>query len=201
MNIPVIQDFVDVIPENIPGLPPKWDIYFTIELIPGAKLVSKAPYRMSVSELTELKMQLQEFLDKGYIRPSVSPWGFSVLFVIKKDDTLRLCIDYKQLNKLTIKNKYPLPWIDDLFDQVKGATIFFKIDLWSGYHLIQVKEEEICKTAFKTCYGHYEFVVIPFGLTNAPTTFMILMHDIFHPFLDKFVFIFIDDILIYSRML
>eukprot|EP00253_Pinus_taeda_P010631 PITA_10631 len=198
-NIPVIQEFADVFPEEIPGLPPRRDIDFTIELVPGAAPVSRAPYRMSVPELTELKMQLQELLEKNYIRPSVSPWGAPVLFVKKKDDTLRMCIDYRQLNKLTIKNKYPLPRIDELFDQVKGATVFSKIDLRSGYHQIRIKDEDIAKTAFRTRYGHYEFVVLPFGLTNAPATFMCLMNGIFHPYLDQFVLIFIDDILIYSR--
>eukprot|EP00253_Pinus_taeda_P018243 PITA_18243 len=198
-NIPVIQEFTDVFPEEIPGLPPKRNIDFTIELVPGAAPVSRAPYRMSVPELTELKMQLQELLDKNYIRPSVSPWGAPVLFVKKKDGTFRMCIDYRQLNKLTIKNKYPLPRIDELFDQVKGATVFSKIDLRSGYHQIRIKEEDIAKTAFRTRYGHYEFVVLPFGLTNAPATFMCLMNSIFHQYLDRFVLIFIDDILVYSR--
>eukprot|EP00253_Pinus_taeda_P014522 PITA_14522 len=198
-NIPVVQEFADVFPEEVPGLPPKRDVDFTIELIPGAAPVSRAPYRMSAPELTELKMQLQELLDKNYIRPSVSPWGAPVLFVKKKDGTFRMCIDYRQLNKLTIKNKYPLPRIDELFDQVKGETLFSKIDLRSGYHQIRIKEEDITKTAFRTRYGHYEFVVLPFGLTNAPATFMCLMNSVFHKFLDKFVLIFIDDILIYSR--
>eukprot|EP00253_Pinus_taeda_P017694 PITA_17694 len=198
-SIPIIQEFTDVFPEEIPRLPPRRNIDFTIELVPGAAPVSRAPYRMSIPELTKLKMQLQELLDKEYIRPSVSPWGAPVLFVKKKDGTLRMCIDYRQLNKLTIKNKYPLPRIDELFDQVKGATVFSKIDLRSGYHQIRIKDEDIAKTAFRTRYGHYEFVVLPFGLTNAPATFMCLMNSIFHPYLDQFVLIFIDDILIYSR--
>eukprot|EP00253_Pinus_taeda_P013560 PITA_13560 len=198
-NIPVIQEFTDVFPEEIPGLPSRRNIDFTIELVPGAAPVSRAPYRMSVPELTELKMQLQELLEKNYIRPSVSPWGAPVLFVKKKDGTLRMCIDYRQLNKLTIKNKYPLPRIDELFDQVKGAKVFSKIDLRSGYHQIRIRDEDIAKTAFRTRYGHYEFVVLPFGLTNAPATFMCLMNGIFHPYLDQFMLIFIDDILIYSR--
>eukprot|EP00253_Pinus_taeda_P018663 PITA_18663 len=188
-----------VFPEEIPGLPPRRNIDFTIELVPGAAVVSRAPYRMSVPELTELKMQLQELLDKNYIHPSVSPWGAPVLFVKKKDGTFRICIDYRQLNMLTIKNKYPLPRIDELFDQVKGATVFSKIDLRSGYHQIQIKEEDIAKTTFRIRYGHYEFVVLPFGLTNAPATFMCLMNSIFHHYLDRFVLIFIDDILVYSR--
>eukprot|EP00253_Pinus_taeda_P001681 PITA_01681 len=184
---------------QIPGLPPKRNLDFTIELAPRAAPVSRAPYWMSVPELTELKMQLQELLEKKYIRPSISPWGAPVLFVRKKDGTLRMCIDYRQLNKLTIKNKYPLPRIDELFDQAKGATIFSKIDLRSRYHQIRIKYEDIAKTAFRNRYGHYEFVVLPFGLTNAPATFMCLMNSVFHQYLDKFVLIFIDDILIYSR--
>ena len=161
--------------------------------------MSRAPYRMSILELTELKMQLQELLEKGYIRPSVSPWGAPVLFVKKKDGTMWICMDHRQLNKLTVKNKYPLPRIDDLFDQVKGGTVFSKIDLRSGYHQIWITDEDICKTTFRTKYAHYEFVVLPFGLTNAPMTFMRLMHGIFHHFLNKFVLIFIDDILCQTR--
>jgi hypothetical protein len=144
-------------------------------------------------------MQLQELLDKEYIRPSVSPWGAPVLFVKNKNGTLRLCIDYRQLNKVTIKNKYPLPRINDLFDQVGGAKIFSKLDLRSGYHQVRIKDQDINKTTFQTRYRHYEFVVIPFGLTNAPTTFMCLMNNIFIQYLDKFVVAFIDDILVYSK--
>ena len=144
-------------------------------------------------------MQLQELLDKGYIRPSVSPWGAPVLFVKNKDGTFRMCIDYRQLNKLTIKNRYPLPRIDDIFDQVRGASVFSKIDLRTGYHQLRIKEEDISKTAFRTRYGHYEFVVLPFGLTNSPTTFMCLMNSVLNKYLDKFVLVFIDDILVYSK--
>ncbi|KAL0559353.1 hypothetical protein IC582_003962 [Cucumis melo] len=153
---------------------------------------------MAPIELKELKVQLQELVDKGYIRPSVSPWGAPVLFVKKKDGTLRLCIDYKQLNKVTIRNKYPLPHIDDLFDQLKGATLFSKINLRSRYHQLKVRESDIPKTAFRTRYGHYEFRVMPFGLTNARAVFMDLMNRIFHQYLDQFVIVFIDDILVYS---
>ena len=152
-NIPIVQEFEDVFPEEMLGLPQKRDIKFTIKLIPRAALVSRTPYRMSVPELIELNMQLQGFMDKGYIWPSVSPWGALVLFLKKKDGTMRMCMDYQQLNKLTVNNKYPLQRIDDLFDQVKGAIVFSKIDLWSGYHQIWIKEED--KTTFHTKYGNY----------------------------------------------
>ncbi|KAL5578044.1 hypothetical protein UlMin_019743 [Ulmus minor] len=150
-------------------------------------------------ELRELQVQLQELLDKGFIRPSYSPWGAPVLFVKKKDGTLRMCVDYRELNKVTVKNKYPLPRIDDLFDQLKGASVFSKIDLRSGYHQLKIKESDVPKSAFRTRYGHYEFLVMPFGLTNAPAAFMDLMNRVFRAYLDKFVIVFIDDILIYSR--
>ncbi|WRX07613.1 Reverse transcriptase domain - like 1 [Theobroma cacao] len=154
---------------------------------------------MAPTELKELKLQLQELVDKGFIRPSTSPWGAPILFVKKKDSTLRLYIDYRQLNRMTIKNKYPLPRIDDLFDQLQGATVFSKVDLRSGYHQLRIKEQDVPKTAFRTRYGHYEFLVMPFELTNAPAAFMDLMNKVFHPYLDKFFIVFIDDILVYSR--
>ena len=137
-------------------------------------------------------------MDRGFIRPSTSPWGTPVLFAKKNDKTLRLCIDYRQLNRVTIKNLYPLPRIDDLFDQLRGARVYSKIDLRIGYHYLRVREVDIPKTAFKTRYGHFEFIVMPFGLTNAPTTFMNLVHRVFQPYLDQFVVVFVDDILIFS---
>ena len=167
-----MQQFQDVFPADISELPPQSKVDFSIELVLGAAPASKAHYNMSTLELVELKLQLKEMLDKGYIRPSVSPWGAPVLFVKKKGGTLRLCIDYMQLNKVTIKNRYPLLRIDDLFDQLKGATMFSKSDLRSVYHQVHTKEEDIYKTTFRTRYGNYEFVVVPFDLTNAPTTFM-----------------------------
>ncbi|XP_073060027.1 uncharacterized protein [Primulina eburnea] len=197
-EILVVQEFPDVFPEELPSELPNREVEFEINLVPNATPISIAPYRMAPAELKELKEQLQELLDKKQIRPSASPWRALVLFVKKKDGSMRLCIDYRELNKITIKNKYPLPRIDDLFDQLKGATVFSKLDLRSGYHQLKVKSDDIPKTAFRTRYGHYEFTVMPFGLTNAAAVFMDLMKRVFKPFLDKFVVVFIDDILVYS---
>ncbi|GJV34245.1 putative reverse transcriptase domain-containing protein [Tanacetum coccineum] len=149
--------------------------------------------------MKELSEQLQELLEKGFIRPSSSSWGALVLFVKKKDGSFRMCIDYRELNKLTIKNRYLLPRIDDLLEQLQGSIVYSKIDLWSGYHQLRIREEDIPITAFRTRYGHYEFRVMPFGLTNAPVVFMDLMNRVCKPYLDKFVIVFIDDILIYSK--
>jgi hypothetical protein len=190
-----LEDFEDVFKE-VPGLPPKRDIDFSINLIHGAAPVSKTPYRMSTPKLKELQMQLEEILKKGYICPSVSPWGAPVMFVKKKYGTLRFFINFRQLNKVTIKNKYPLQRIDDLFDQFKDARIFSKIDLSLGYHWVRIKEECISKTAFRTRYGHYEFTVVPFGLSNAPTIFMCLVNGVFCEYLDKFLILFLDEILV-----
>ena len=197
-KVPVVNEFYDVFPEDLPGLPPDREIEFEIELAPGTEPISIAPYRMAPAELKELKMQMEELLSKGFVKTSTSSWGAPVLFVKKKDGSLRLCIDYRQLNKVTIRNQYPLPRIDDLFDQLQGAKVFSKIDLRSGYHQLKVRREDVPKTAFKTRYGHYEFLVMPFGLTNAPAAFMDLMNRVFGPYLDKFVIVFIDDILVYS---
>jgi hypothetical protein len=154
---------------------------------------------MTVPKLCELQIQLKELLDLGLIRPSVSPWGVPVIFVKKKDGSLRLCIDYRDLNRATVKNRYPMPRIDDRFDQMKGAAVFSKIDLRSGYHQLRIKEGDIPETTFRTRFEHYEFVVVPFGLTNAPTVFMSLMNDVFQKYLDRFVQVFLDDILIYYK--
>ncbi|GJU48936.1 putative reverse transcriptase domain-containing protein [Tanacetum coccineum] len=198
-DVPIVRDFPEVFPEDLPGLPPARPVEFQIDLIPGAAPVARAPYRLAPSEMKELSEQLQELSDKGFIRPSSSPWGAPVLFVKKKDGSFRMCIDYRELNKLTVKNRYPLPRIDDLFDQLQGSSIYSKIDLRSGYHQLRVREQDIPKTAFRTRYGHYEFQVMPFGLTNAPAVFMDLMNRVCKPYLDKFVIVFIDDILIYSK--
>ncbi|KAD3336725.1 hypothetical protein E3N88_32244 [Mikania micrantha] len=198
-DYPIVREFPDVFPKELPGLPPDREVEFTIDLVPGAEPISKAPYRMAPLELKELKEQLQELLELGFIRPSVSPWGTPVLFVKKKDGSMRLCIDYRELNKINIRNRYTLPLIDDLFDHLQGAKCFSKIDMRSGYHQLKIKDSDVSKSAFRTRYGHYEFLVMPFGLTNAPAVFMDLMNQVFCKFLDKFVIVFINDILIYSK--
>jgi RNase H-like domain found in reverse transcriptase/Reverse transcriptase (RNA-dependent DNA polymerase)/Integrase zinc binding domain/Chromo (CHRromatin Organisation MOdifier) domain/gag-polyprotein putative aspartyl protease len=196
----ILKDFQDVFPEDLPkGLPPKRAIDHKIELIPGSNPPSSPTYRLSVTELDELKKQLKDLLEHGFIQSSKSPYGAPVLFVKKKDGSMRMCIDYRGLNKITIKNKYPLPRIDELFDRLRGAKYFSKIDLRSGYHQVRIDSDDIPKTAFRTRYGHYEFRVLPFGLTNAPATFMHLMQLVFQDHLDDFVIVFLDDILIYSK--
>ena len=180
MSLPrVVCEYEDVFPDELLGLPPPRDVDFRIELHPGMSPISITPGRMEPIELQELKVQIQELLGKGFIRPSTSPWGAPVLFAKKKDETLRLCIDYRQLKRVTNKNRYPFPRIDDLFDQLRGARVYSKIDLRTSYHQLRVREADIPKTAFKTRYGHFEFTVMPFGLTNAPTTFMDLMNMVF----------------------
>jgi hypothetical protein len=198
-KILVVCEYADVFPDELPGMPPDRDIEFAIELQLGTTPISRRPYRMPPTELAELKKQLQELLDKGFIRPSTSPWGCPALFVKKKDESLRLCINYCPLNAVTIKNKYPFPRIDVLFDQLVRAKVFSKIDLRSGYHQINIRASDIPKTAFSTRYGLYEFLVMSFGLTNAPAYFMYLMNSVFMPELDKFMVVFIDDILVYSK--
>jgi hypothetical protein len=158
-HLPVVEEFADVFPEELPGMPPEGELEFTIDLKPGTEPIARTPYRMSTPELQELKMQLKELLDLGLIRPSVSPWGAPVIFIQKKDGSWRLCIDWCSLSY-----------------QMKGATVFSKIDLRSGYHQLRIKEDDVPKTTFKTRFGHYEFTVLPFGLTNAPGVFMSLMN-------------------------
>ncbi|GJW72330.1 putative reverse transcriptase domain-containing protein [Tanacetum coccineum] len=198
-DVPIIRDFPEVFLEDLPSLHLTRLVEFQIDLIPGAAHVARAPYRLAPSKMKELSEQLQELSDKGFIRPSSSPWGALVLFVKKKDGSFRMCIDYHELNKLTVKNRYPLQRINKLFDQLQGSSIYSKIDLRSGYHQLKVLEQDIPNTAFQTRYGHYEFQVMPFGLTNAPVVFMDLMNRVCKPYLNKFVIIFIDDILIYSK--
>ncbi|KAA3472728.1 Retrotransposable element Tf2 [Gossypium australe] len=198
-SVSVVYEYPDVFPKELPGLPPVRKVGFAIDLVPRTAQILIAPYRMAPTGLKELKAQLQELTDKGFARLSFSRWGAPVFFVKKKNRSMRLCIDYRQLNKVMIKNKYPLPRINDLFDQLKGAILFSKIDLRSGYYQLRVKDSDVPKTAFKTRYAHYELLVMLFGLTNAPAVFMDLMNRIFRPYLDKFLVVFIDDILIYSQ--
>ncbi len=185
---------LEELPEDLP--PRRW-IDHAIEVMPGVAPPAKVPYQMSHEELKELKVQLEELLAKGYIKPSKSPYGAPILFVHKKDGMLKMCVDYKALNKATMKNRYPLPRIDDLFDCLSGAKVFSRIDLRSRYYQIRIAEGDEEKIACCTRYGPYEFMVMPFGLTNAPATFCTLMNDIFREWLDDFVVVSIDDILIY----
>jgi hypothetical protein len=198
-SISVVEEFMDEFPEELLRMPLEREVEFYIDLIPDTAPIAKRPYRMAPTKLAELKLQIAELQQKGYIRSSSSPWGASVLFVTKKDGSMRMCIDYRSLNEVTIKNMYPLPRIDDLFNQLQGAKYFSKIDLRSGYHQLRIKEADIQKTTFVTRYGQYDFTVMPFGLTNAPAFFMNLMNKVFMEELDKFVVVFIDDILIYSK--
>ena len=198
-SIPVVCEFPDVFPEDLPRLPSDRDVEFVIELETSTAPISWHPYHMAPKELAEMKKQLEELLEKGFICPSSSPWGCLAIFVKKKDGTLRMCVDYRPLNVVTIKNKYPLPRIDPLFDQLAGAKVFSKIDLRSGYHQIKIRPQDIPKTSFSTRYGLYEHLVMSFDLTNAPAFFMYLMNLVFMPELDKFIVVFIDDILIYSK--
>jgi hypothetical protein len=194
----VLEEFLDVIPKD---LPPRRRVDNAIEVMPGVPPPAKAPYRMSHEELKEHKVQLEELLVKGYIKPSKSPYGALVLFVHKKDGTLRMCVDYRALNKATVKNQYLLLRIDDLFDRLSGANVFNRINLRSGYYQIRIVEGDKEKTACRKRYGSYEFMVMPFGLTNAPATFCTFMNDIFREWLDDFMVVYIDNILIYSGSL
>ncbi|GKE85416.1 putative reverse transcriptase domain-containing protein, partial [Tanacetum coccineum] len=184
-DVSVVKDFPEVFPEvfleDWLGIPPARQVEFQIDLVPSAAPVARAPYRLAPSEMKELAEQLQELSDKGFIRPNSSPWGALVLFVKKKDRLFRMCIDYHELNKLTVKNRYPLLRIDDLFEQLQGSSVYSKIDLRSGYHQLRVCKEDIPMTTFRTRYGHYEFQVMPFGLTNAPAVFMDLMNRVCKP--------------------
>ncbi|WVZ93787.1 hypothetical protein U9M48_039742 [Paspalum notatum var. saurae] len=199
-GIRIVCDYPDVFPDELRGMPPDRDIEFLIELLLGTAPIAMRQYRMAPIEHEEVKKNIDELLAKGYIRPSSSPWAFPVLLVEKKDtDVKRMCVDYLAVNKVTIKNKYPLPHIGDLFDQLQGACVFSKIDLRSGYHQLKIRPSDIPKTAFTTKYGLYEYIVMSFGLTNASAYFMQLMNSVFMDYLDKFVVVFIDDILIYSK--
>ena len=196
----LVSNYNDIFPKELPKeLPPRRNVEHEIRLENNSKPPSRAPYRLSFVEQEELKKQLKQLLDSNLIRPSSSPFGSPVLFVKKKENTLRMCIDYRALNNITIKNRYPLPRIDDLLDQLSQARYFSKLDLTSGYWQMRVKDEDIHKTAFTTRYGQFEFMVMPFGLCNAPASFQHLMNSIFQEFLDDFVIVYLDDIMVYSR--
>ena len=195
----LLKEYNDVFPEKLPlDLPPKRSVDHAIETIPGSEPPSRPPYRLPPAQLEVMRRNIDELLKAGLIRPSVSPYGSPVLFVKKKDGSLRMCIDYRALNNITIKNAAPLPRIDDILDQLKGSKYFSIIDLRSAYHQIRLREEDIPKSAFRTRYGHFEFRVLTFGFTNAPATFQTLMNDIFRDVIDKYVTVYLDDILIYS---
>ena len=197
--MPIVKEYLNVFPNNLSRLPPNKEIEFTIDLIPAMEPISILPYHVAHMELKEWKEQLQGLLDKGFLQLITLPLRVLVLFVKKKNGSMRLCINYWILNKVMIKDQYPLPRIDDLFDQLQGAQYFSKIDLWLGYHKLKIWKEEVLKTVFQTQYEHYKFLVMSFELTNALATFMDLMTWVFKPYLDKLIIVFIDDILVYSK--
>jgi hypothetical protein len=198
-DVSIVKEYLDVFPEELPGMPPNWEIEFVIDLAPGTAPIAKGPYRKATTKLAEFNKQLNELEQKGYIKPSSSPWGAPILFVKKKDGSMRLCVNYRDLNEVIVKNKYPLPRIDNLFDQLNGAKYFSKIDLRSGYYQQRIRSGDMPKTTFVTRYGQHEFTEMPFRLTNALAYFKNLMNKVFMEELDKFIIVFIDDILVYSQ--
>jgi len=195
----LLEEFADVFPSELPtGVPPDRGFEHTIELLPGSRIPSRPTYRMSPAELDELKRQIEDLLSKGHIRPSKSPFGAPVLFVKKKDGSQRLCVDYRALNEITVKNAFQLPRVDEMLDRLKDAKVMSKIDLKSGFHQVKIADQDVHKTAFQCRYGHYEYLVMPFGLCNAPATFQGLMNKVMEPLIDKCVSPYMDDLLVYS---
>jgi hypothetical protein len=195
----ILNEYSDVFPTELPGLPPDREYHVTIDLEPGHKIPNRPMYRYSPRELEEMQRYINELLSKDLIQPSTSPFGSPVIFVPKPDGTLRMCHDYRAINRITVKNASPLPRIDDLFDKLGGAKIFSSMDLMQGYYQMRIKPSDTHKTAFKTPMGLYEFKVLPLGLTNAPAAFMAQMNHIFKDVIGKFVLVYLDDILIYSK--
>ena len=196
---PLVKEYDDIFQAIPPRLPPMREMAYTIPLEDGNKPLFRPIYRLSPLEIEEAKKQIKEYIHKGWIEPSSSPNGSPILFVKKKDGGLRMVIDYRALNKLTIKNRYPLPRIDDLFDQLADSCVFSSLDLSQGYHQIRILEEDVPKTTFRVPFGHYQFKVLSFGLTNALTTFLSVINRIFHQYLRKFVLVYLDDILVFSK--
>ncbi len=197
----VLSEYTDIFPEELSkGLPPKrTNKDFEIELKEGPKPIKQGLYRMSHTELAKIKKQVEYLIKMGFVRPSKSPSASPVLFVSNKDGSLRFCVDYRAPNRFTVKNSYPLPRIDTLMDRIGSAQYFSTIDLRSGYDKMRIAEKDISKTAFSTRYGHYEYTVVPFRLTNAPAAFMSIMNDVFKDYNDSFLIVYLDDILVYSN--